>query len=129
MVEAQKDATFLQTSRADFQPRSEDLKKLYSNQHIDLMGLVHFGIPPSWKNEIHYAPLKDMQPGPAGYLGLVFSNDKEGAEQRIACVHEHIEAFGMRRSVGWEGRLLGMRDRTCVSSLSYRVLRRWRGCL
>ncbi|TID17819.1 hypothetical protein E6O75_ATG10464 [Venturia nashicola] len=107
------------TTRAVLEPKDMSLS-------VELANTIVSGIA---RPLHHYAPLKDMQPGPAGYLGLVFSNDKEGAEQRIACVHEHIEAFGMRRSVGWEGRLLRMRDRTCVSSLSYRVLRRWRGCL
>lgn len=147
MMEAQKDATYLDTLRADFHPRSEDLKKLYSNQYIELInqvdpaatvGLhicpgnisnravlepkdmsvsvelantivsriarsldwVHFGILPSWKNESHYAPLKGMQPGPAVYLGLVYPNDREGAEQRISCAHEHMEAFGIAPSCG-----------------------------
>lgn len=55
---------------------------------------------PSWKSESHYAPLKSLQPGPAVYLGLVYPNDKEGAEQRIACAHEHIEAFGIAPRCG-----------------------------
>lgn len=40
MMEAQKDATYLETLRADFHPRSEDLKELYSNQYIELIGFV-----------------------------------------------------------------------------------------
>ncbi|QDS77727.1 hypothetical protein FKW77_004388 [Venturia effusa] len=40
MMEAQKDATYLDTLRADFHPRSEDLKELYSGQYADLIGLV-----------------------------------------------------------------------------------------
>lgn len=39
-MEAQNDATYIETLRADFHPRSEDLKELYSNQDIELIGLV-----------------------------------------------------------------------------------------
>lgn len=61
---------------------------------------LHFGILPSWKVQNHYAPLKGLQPGPAVYLGLVYPDDKEGAEERIACAHEHLGIFGIAPPCG-----------------------------
>jgi hypothetical protein len=61
---------------------------------------VHFGILPSWKDESHYAPLQDLLPGPAVYLGLVYPDDKEGAEQRIDCAHQHLKEFGIAPQCG-----------------------------
>jgi hypothetical protein len=147
MMEAQKDASCLETLRADFHPRSEDLKAFYSAHYVELIGLVdlastvglhicpgnignkaviepkdmslsvelantimdridrplqwvHFGILPSWKDESHYAPLKGLQPGPAVYLGLVYPDDKEGAEQRMYCAHQHLQEFGIAPQCG-----------------------------
>lgn len=61
---------------------------------------LHFGILPSWRNESHYAPLKSLRPGPAVYLGLVYPGDKEGAEQRIDCAHQHLKEFGIAPPCG-----------------------------
>jgi hypothetical protein len=61
---------------------------------------IHFGILPTWKEDSHYASLKGLLPGPAVYLGIVYPNDKEGAQQRLDSARQHLKVFGVAPQCG-----------------------------
>jgi hypothetical protein len=61
---------------------------------------VHFGILPEWTEETCYAPLKDLQQGTDVYLGVVYPEDKEGAQNRVNFARKYLPEFGLAPPCG-----------------------------
>lgn len=64
---------------------------------------VHFPIPRSWTDELHFQALEDLDlsVGTKVFLGLIHTTDGiEGAARRIASVASHLDRFGLAASCG-----------------------------
>jgi hypothetical protein len=61
---------------------------------------VHFGCLPVWKKESHYSPLKDLKSGPKVFLGVVYPDNKSGAQERIDAARKSNVDFGISPPCG-----------------------------